>query len=230
MKKTVKKPIKQGKKQPSAKIKSRQLIKAKGAAHPKKTAKTTAKIKVKSKAKKIIAKSKAKKIIAETKTKSNKTKVPMKIKASLSKTAVGPVDVKPYKVKLGEVYMNPDQLEHFKNILLKWEDQLFHEAEITKQDIQTTSANFPDPIDRASLEEEFNLELRTRDRERKLIKKIEEALQRIKENSYGYCDDCGAEIGVRRLEARPTATQCIECKTVSEMKEKQVGEIEREEE
>ena len=212
-------------------------MKAKDASRPKKATKAVPEIKVKSKAKKVPAKLKAEKGLAKPKIKSKKIKAPMKIKATipptksrLSGVAIGPVDVKPYKVKPGEEYMNPDQLEHFRNILLKWENQLFQEAEITKQDIQTTSANFPDPIDRASLEEEFSLELRTRDRERKLIKKIEEALQQIKENSYGYCDDCGAEIGVRRLEARPTATQCIECKTVSEMKEKQVGEIEREEE
>ena len=90
--------------------------------------------------------------------------------------------------------------------------------------MQDEAANYPDPVDRASQEEEFNLELRTRDRERKLLKKIEETLARIKDNDYGYCDDCGAEIGIGRLEARPTATQCIECKTIAEIREKQIGD------
>lgn len=177
---------------------------------------------------------------SKLKGKSKKTKINMNIKtiskqAPLAKqksssSAVGPVVIKPYQAKPGEEYMNFTQLEHFKKILLQWKEQLLQEAETTKQDIQATSANFPDPVDRASLEEEFNLELKARDRERKLIKKIEETIHRMKENAYGYCDDCGAEIGVRRLEARPTATQCIECKTISELKEKQVGEIGREEE
>lgn len=124
-----------------------------------------------------------------------------------------------------EEYMNTEQLERFRDKLLQWKEELLSGAVNTVQDMQSTSANFPDPVDRASLEEEFSLELRTRDRERKLLKKIEEALQRINESNYGYCDDCGAEIGVNRLEARPTATQCIECKTVAEMREKQIGDI-----
>lgn len=139
-----------------------------------------------------------------------------------------PPQRKAYVIKAGEAYMNQAQLEHFKNLLLQWKEELLRGMEITVQDMQTTSANFPDPVDRASQEEEFNLELRTRDRERKLVKKIEEALQRIEDNNYGYCDECGAEIGIRRLEARPTATQCIECKTIAEIREKQIGEVSRE--
>lgn len=137
---------------------------------------------------------------------------------------------KTYTPKAGEDYMNAAQLEHFKKLLLQWKEELLREAEVTVQDMQASSANFPDPVDRASQEEEFNLELRTRDRERKLLKKIEEALQRIKENNFGYCDDCGSEIGAKRLEARPTATQCIECKTIAEIREKQIGEIGKEKE
>ena len=145
----------------------------------------------------------------------------------MSKTAklpsLGPVGFKPYKLKKGEEYMNDQQLEHFRKILLLWKEQLLEEFNRTKQHMQNDAANFPDPLDRASQEEEFNFELRTRDRERKLVKKIEEALDRIDRRDYGYCVDCGAEIGIRRLEARPTATQCIDCKTFEEIREKQTG-------
>lgn len=137
--------------------------------------------------------------------------------------SLGPVGFKPYKVKKGEEYMNDQQLEHFRQILLLWKKQLLEEFDRTKQHMQNDAANFPDPLDRASQEEEFNFELRTRDRERKLVKKIEEALESIDNREYGYCVDCGAEIGIRRLEARPTATQCIDCKTFEEIREKQTG-------
>lgn len=138
--------------------------------------------------------------------------------------ASGPVGVKPYHIKKGESYMNEEQLAHFENILLQWKSQLMQEVDRTVQHMQDEAANHPDPLDRAIQEEGFNLELRTRDRERKLLKKIEEMIGRIKDHDYGFCDDCGAEIGIRRLEARPTANQCIECKTISELKEKQVGD------
>jgi DnaK suppressor protein len=133
------------------------------------------------------------------------------------------VDIKPYKVKPGEEYMSEQQLEHFRNSLNLWKEQLVEEIGRTMQSMQEGAAKYPDPIDRASQEEGFSLELRARDRERKLIKKIEEALERIQNGSYGYCEDCGAEIGVQRLEARLTATQCIECKTVAEIREKQIS-------
>jgi len=156
---------------------------------------------------------------------------PLKRSTKLQKTiAKKPQQHKNYNITTGEEYMNATQVRHFENLLLQWKEELLREAEVTVQDMQSTSANFPDPVDRASQEEEFNLELRTRDRERKLLKKIAEALHRIKESNYGYCDECGSEIGVRRLEARPTATQCIECKTISEIREKQVGEIGKEKE
>jgi DnaK suppressor protein len=162
-----------------------------------------------------------------------KSKPIIKLTKKITKTQTPKKPLQPrkaYTIKTGEEYMNEEQLKHFENLLLLWKEELLREAEITVQDMQATSANFPDPVDRASQEEEFNLELRTRDRERKLLKKIGEALQRIKESNYGYCNDCGAEIGVRRLEARPTATQCIECKTIAEIREKQVGDIGKEKE
>lgn len=137
--------------------------------------------------------------------------------------SLGPVGFKPYKLKKDEEFMNDSQLEHFRQILLLWKQQLLEEFDRTKQHMQNDAANFPDPLDRAAQEEEFNFELRTRDRERKLVKKIEEALDRIDNHDYGYCSDCGAEIGLRRLEARPTATQCIDCKTFEEIREKQTG-------
>lgn len=135
----------------------------------------------------------------------------------------GPTGIKPYKPAKDELYMNPKQLEHFKNILNIWKEQLMSEMNRTVQHMKTNAANFPDPVDRASQEEEFNLELKTRERERRLIKKIDESLEKIQGGDYGFCFDCGAEIGIKRLEARPTATQCIECKTIAEIREKQTG-------
>ena len=132
-------------------------------------------------------------------------------------------DFKPYQLAEGEEYMNDAQLEHFKKILSNWKQELMEEVDRTKEHMQTEVNNYADPNDRASQEEEFSLELRTRDSERKLIKKIDQTLQRIEEDDYGFCDSCGVEIGIRRLEARPTATLCIDCKTLAEIKEKQVG-------
>ena len=131
--------------------------------------------------------------------------------------------VKPYQEKSGEEYMNPAQEEHFKKILEAWRIQLREEVDRTVTHMQDEAANFPDPVDRAAQEEEFSLELRTRDRERKLIKKIDKTIEHIDADDYGFCDSCGVEIGIRRLEARPTATQCVDCKTLAEIKEKQVG-------
>ncbi|MEL0029133.1 MAG: RNA polymerase-binding protein DksA [Perlucidibaca sp.] len=128
----------------------------------------------------------------------------------------------PYKEVKGEDYMSPPQLQHFREILLAWKRELMEEVDRTVHHMQDESANLPDPNDRATQEEEFSLELRTRDRERKLIKKIDQTLERIEKDDYGYCDDCGVEIGIRRLEARPTATLCIDCKSLQEIKEKQL--------
>jgi len=127
----------------------------------------------------------------------------------------------PYKEKKGEEYMNEKQLEHFRAILDAWKSELMQEVDRTVDHMKDDAANFPDPADRASQEEEFSLELRTRDRERKLIKKIDESLNELDTGEYGYCETCGVEIGIRRLEARPTATQCIDCKSLDEIKEKQ---------
>lgn len=126
----------------------------------------------------------------------------------------------PYQTKKGEEYMNEDQQKHFESILLSWKKELMEEVDKTVTHMKDDATNFPDPSDRASQEEEFTLELRTRDRERKLIKKIDSTIVLIEEDEYGFCETCGVEIGIRRLEARPTATQCIDCKELQERKEK----------
>ncbi len=129
----------------------------------------------------------------------------------------------PYEPAKDEEYMNPEQSEHFRAILLDWKFSLMQEVDRTVGHMKSDATNFPDPNDRATQEEEFSLELRTRDRERKLIKKIDESLTKLDEEEYGYCDGCGVEIGIRRLEARPTANMCIECKTLEEIREKQIA-------
>ena len=129
----------------------------------------------------------------------------------------------PYVEKKGEEYMGEPMREHFTKILNKWKQDLMQEVDRTVDHMKDEAANFPDPADRASQEEEFALELRARDRERKLIKKIDKTLELIQDEEYGWCESCGIEIGVKRLEARPTADLCIDCKTLAEIKEKQVG-------
>lgn len=135
--------------------------------------------------------------------------------------AVGNMGIAPYIETPNEEYMNENQLAHIEKILLAWRQSLMEEVDRTVTHMKDEAANFPDPSDRASQEEEFSIELRTRDRERKLIKKIEDALERLRADDFGYCEACGIEIGLRRLEARPTATLCIDCKTLSEIKERQ---------
>ena len=130
--------------------------------------------------------------------------------------------VAPYVISKGEEYMNEKQQEHFKLILKAWRVELMEEVDRTVSHMKDEAANFPDPSDRATQEEEFSLELRTRDRERKLIKKIDKTLIRIEEDDYGFCDQCGIDIGIRRLEARPTADLCVDCKTLDEIREKQI--------
>ncbi len=120
--------------------------------------------------------------------------------------------ISPYQSKKGENYMNDSQKAHFRSLLLAWKSELMEEVDRTVSHMKDEAANFPDPADRATQEEEFSLELRARDRERKLIKKIDSTLELIEQDDYGYCEACGIEIGVQRLEARPTATQCIDCK------------------
>jgi DnaK suppressor protein len=136
----------------------------------------------------------------------------------------GPRDVKPYIVKRGELYMNKEQLEHFRYILNNWKRDLMVEVDRTVSHMKDEAANFPDPNDRATQEEEFSLELRTRDRERKLIRKIDDALKRIEDGSYGYCLETGEEIGIKRLEARPVATLSIEAQERRERRERQYGD------
>ncbi|MDA3868564.1 MAG: RNA polymerase-binding protein DksA [Gammaproteobacteria bacterium] len=128
----------------------------------------------------------------------------------------------PYKPKKGEGYMSEGQAKHFTEILEAWKRDLMNEVDRTVGHMKDEAANFPDPADRATQEEEFSLELRTRDRDRKLIKKIDDTLDLISDGEYGYCETCGVEIGLKRLEARPTATQCIDCKSLDEIKEKQI--------
>ncbi|CZF78147.1 RNA polymerase-binding transcription factor [Grimontia sp. AD028] len=144
-----------------------------------------------------------------------------KVKKSLGILATAGLE--PYQEKAGEEYMNDQQVDHFRKILQAWRNQLREEVDRTVHHMQDEAANFPDPVDRAAQEEEFSLELRNRDRERKLIKKIDKTLQRLEDDDFGFCDSCGVEIGVRRLEARPTADLCIDCKTLAEIKEKQMA-------
>src|SRR5262245_9698706 len=136
----------------------------------------------------------------------------------------GPRNVTPYITKRGEAYMNKEQLEHFRNILNSWKRDLMMEVDRTVSHMKDEAANFPDPNDRATQEEEFSLELRTRDRERKLIRKIDEAIKRVEDGSYGYCLETGEEIGVKRLEARPVATLTIEAQERRERRERQYGD------
>ncbi len=130
----------------------------------------------------------------------------------------------PYKPKRGEKYMNERQLEHFRNILQKWRAELMEEVDRTVSHMKDEAANFPDPADRATQEEEFALELRTRDRERKLIRKIDAALERITQGTYGYCEETGEEIGLARLEARPVTTLCLEAQERHEKNERHYKE------
>ena len=202
-----------------------------------KTAAKKAPAKKKAVAKKAPAKKKAVAKKAPAKKKAVAKKAPAKKKAVAKKApakatssgklarAVGELqkfdDFKPYKPGRGESYMNDEQIEHFRGILLNWRGELVDEMSRTVSHMKDEAANFPDPADRATQEEEFSLELRTRDRERKLIKKIDSTLDRLQNDDYGYCDACGIEIGIQRLEARPTATMCIDCKTLAEIKERQ---------
>ena len=128
-----------------------------------------------------------------------------------------------YKGRKGEKYMSAAMKKHFNAVLIEWRKHLREEMQKTFDHLKNKGESYADPIDRASQEEEFAFELRTRDRERKLINKIAGSLEQIKQDDYGYCYACGIEIGVKRLEARPTATHCIDCKTLDEIKEKQLG-------
>lgn len=129
----------------------------------------------------------------------------------------------PYKAKKGEEYMNAKQLEHFRKMLEAWKAELSQDIDTTLHSMQDEQTVFADPNDRATQESDMALELRNRDRERKLIKKINETIAKIDSGDYGYCESCGVEIGLNRLQARPTATLCIDCKTLEEIRERQVA-------
>ena len=141
----------------------------------------------------------------------------------MSELSTSVVEFEPYKAKRGEEYMSSPQQQHFRDILLGWKRQLMQEVDRTVHHMQDEVGAFPDPNDRASQESEFTLELRTRDRERKLIRKIDESLAALDSGDYGYCEQCGVDIGIRRLEARPTAALCYDCKVLDEVREKQMG-------
>ena len=139
------------------------------------------------------------------------------------KSALPVEGIDPYIPEPGEEYMNEKQLQHFRKILLAWKKSLMEEVDRTVDHMKEEATNFSDPADRATQEEEFALELRARDRERKLIRKIEKTITRVDADDYGYCDACGIEIGLQRLEVRPTAELCIDCKATQESKEKQMA-------
>ena len=216
------------KKKTSPKKKSPTKTKAKAQAPRKKAA---AKAAVKGAPKKKAAKAKAPARKAAAKAKAPARKAAAKAKARARKTAAAKAHADngealsrsfvPYAPRKGEEYMNEAQRDHFRQILNDWKLQLMQEVDRTVSHMRDEATNYPDPSDRASQEEEFSLELKTRDRERRLIKKIDSTLEMISIDDYGYCESCGIEIGIRRLEARPTATQCIDCKTLDEIKERQ---------
>jgi DnaK suppressor protein len=237
-KKTTKKKVakKAASKRKVAKKKVAKKKVAKKAASKKKVAKKTVARKKVSKKKTV--KKASKKRIASKKKASSKKRPAVKKKVPASRPAArkvparktkprrdvlsGPIHgIAPYKPMRGEEYMSDAQLEHFRKILTAWKRELMFEVDRTVHHMQDEAANFPDPNDRATQESEFGLELRTRDRERKLLRKIDSALARIDEGSYGYCDETGEEIGLKRLEARPVATLCLEAQERRELAERQ---------
>ena len=236
-KKTARKPVRAKKK--AVKKKPAKKKTAKKKAVKKKTAGKKAVKKKKTKtatrkkaAKKTAGKKKSRKVAKKSSPTRGKTAKKTKMKkvtsikkktASTTKKPGKRENIKPYRFKSGEDYMGPEQTEHFRQILLGWKRDLLDEVDRTVHYMRDEASNFPDPNDRATQEEEFALELRTRDRERKLIKKIDESLSDLENGDYGFCEICGVEIGVRRLEARPTATLCIDCKTLDEIKERHLG-------
>jgi len=215
----------------------KKTVKAKAAAKKKTVTKkkTASKSSVKKAAPKKAATKKAapKKAAAKKKAVAKKavTKKAAPKKAAAKATArrkpsvlIGPVPgIAPYQEKRGEEYMNERQVAHFREILTTWKKELMEEVDRTVHHMQDDAANFPDPNDRATQESEFSMELRARDRERKLIRKIEESIRNLENDEFGYCEACGVEIGVKRLEARPTATLCIDCKVLDEIRERQMG-------
>lgn len=226
--KDVKAPAKKAKSSATAKVAAKKPATSKKAPAKKtaatkatapKTATSTEKTAITKKAetKPTVAAKKPRNTRAKPKAKSGKSKAANPTAGNSELTSF-----EPYTETITEDYMNEAQHQHFRDILNAWKAELMEEVDRTVSHMKDDAANFPDPADRASQEEEFSLELRTRDRERKLIKKIDSTLDLIDQDEYGFCEACGVEIGIRRLEARPTATQCIDCKTLDEIKERQV--------
>ncbi|MFL2690206.1 MAG: RNA polymerase-binding protein DksA [Gammaproteobacteria bacterium] len=174
---------------------------------------------------KISTKKKAVKKVQSKKPVAKKKPAPKKTvkKSNVATIANNKSKIAPYKLKKNEKYMSAAMRKHFIAVLLLWKEHLKEEMQKTFNHLRTKGETYADPIDRASQEEEFAFELRTRDRERKLINKIGISIEQIKNDEYGWCESCGDEIGVKRLEARPTATHCIDCKTLDEIKEKQLS-------
>jgi len=183
---------------------------------------------VKKATKKITSVKKAKKTVAKKSTIKKVVKKVSNVKKINKKKTVATIannksKIAPYKPKKNEKYMSAAMKKHFIAVLLLWKEHLKEEMQKTFDHLKTKGETYADPIDRASQEEEFAFELRTRDRERKLINKIAVSIEQIKQDDYGWCESCGDEIGIKRLEARPTATHCIHCKTLDEIKEKQLS-------
>jgi len=178
-------------------------------------------------AKKVVVKKAAPKKVATKKVVAKKPIpakiVPLKSKKVVSSSQKGLKQFRAYEAKKGENYMSKSQLNHFRTILNEWKTELSQDIDRTVHTMQDELTSYADPNDRASQESDMALELRNRDRERKLIKKIDETLRNIESQDYGYCTGCGEEIGLKRLEARPTATLCIDCKTLDEIREKQMA-------
>jgi len=211
------------KKKPAAKKKASKKKIAKKKVAKKKVAKKKAVSKKKAAKKKAVSKKKAmfKKKPAPLR-KATRKKAPARIPRARGDVLSGPIHgIQPYKPRRSEAYMSKEQLKHFGKILGAWKNELMFEVDRTVHHMQDEAANFPDPNDRATQESEFGLELRTRDRERKLLRKIDSALARIDDASYGYCDETGEEIGLKRLEARPVATLCLEAQERRELAERQ---------
>tara|TARA_B100001113_G_scaffold106100_1_gene86073 strand:- start:4017 stop:4619 length:603 start_codon:yes stop_codon:yes gene_type:complete len=197
--------VKEAKKKPVKKTKAKKTTVKKVSVKKTPPKKTKAKNTVLKKVKKTTVSKKTKKSVGAKTVANNKSKIA------------------PYKAKKNEKYMSAAMKRHFIAVLLLWKEHLKEEMQKTFDHLKTKGETYADPIDRASQEEEFAFELRTRDRERKLINKIAVSIEQIKQDDYGWCESCGDEIGIKRLEARPTATHCIDCKTLDEIKEKQLS-------
>lgn len=233
-----KKPAAKKKAVARKKVSRKKVAKKKPAAKKKASKKKVARKKVskkKASKKKVARKKVSKKKVSKKKVAARKVsrkkaparKAPVRKKVVRKRRPVGDVlsgpihGIEPYVVKRGEEYMSGDQLDHFDAILQSWKHELMNHVDETVHHMQDEAANFPDPNDRATQESEFGLELRTRDRERKLLRKINSALMRIEEGTYGFCEETGEEIGLKRLEARPVATLCLEAQERREMAERQ---------